>query len=279
MKLALKLLIVGLLVGSGFMNAAASAPAKSSESIKSLLERPDGKKEEVISPFEYRHLSPEDKAHSVFVPECCYTVLGGGSKLTSAVVGPLCPCIMVAVRHEGLDKTLVFHVSNKNFSSQVLKVIEREFGSAIDGTKLRLRMFAERFEEGSEKQRALFEDLSDTLTKKYGLTPVQKENSIFTSRPVGVHSFYVDAGKSVFIDKDLAIYSLSIQAERIFINNQASPLDDPEKVFKLTQNGYLAVFDHCTDNYFAGCETLSGTTVFSFMCIPDSEMGLEKLAQ
>ena len=275
MKLSLKLLMAGLLMGSGFMKAAVAELS---------LERPDGVVEKVMLPFKYRHLTPGDRDHSVFVPECFYTVLGNGLPLTSAVVGSLCPCIMVAVRHEGLDKTLVFHMNDASSAERVLEVVEKEFGDAIDGKQLRLKIFTRsvqglpavalaQMQTNPEVQKALVVSVSRALTGKYDLKPEQKKNSIFSSDHAQVYSYYFEADKSVFVDKDLNVYSLSLLAERIFTKRPVR-LHDLTGESALVSQGYDALLSRYMDRYFAGQAPL---LPFPFKCIPVSEMGLEKI--
>jgi len=277
MKVNVKFLIMSLCVVGGSVNAAVAHCS---------LQRPDGIVEKVELPFEYRHLTAEDRAHSVFVPECFYAVLGHGSELSSAVVGPLCPCIMVAVRYEALDKTLVFHMNNANSAQRVLEIVKKEFGQDIDGAQLQLRIFTKsvqglpaaalaQLETSPEDQRAMVVSVSRALTETYGLKPEQKKNSIFSSVHAQAYSYYFESDKSVFVDKDLTIYSVSLLAERIFAKRPAR-LDDLARESVLVGQGYDAVLGHYMEKYFAGQAPI---LPLPFKRLPDSEMGLEKLAQ
>jgi hypothetical protein len=193
---------------------------------------------------------------------------------------------MVAVRHEGLDKTLVFHMNDANSPERVLEVVEREFGQEIDGTQLQLKIFTKSvqglpeeqlaaMETSPHKQKGLIVSVSRILTEKYNLKPGQKKNSIFSSVHAQAYSYYFESEKSVFVDKNLTMYSVSLLAERIFAKRPVR-LDNLAGESVLVGQGYDAVLGHYMEKYFAGQAPI---LPLPFKRLPDSEKGLEKLAQ
>ncbi len=191
---------------------------------------------------------------------------------------------MVAVRYELQDKALVFHMNDASSAQRVLEIVEKEFGTGIDGRQLRLKIFTKsvqglpdiflaQMETNPDAQKAVAVSISRALTDKYGLKPEQKKNSIFTSTHAQSYSYYFEADKSVRVDKDLTIYSLSLLAERIFTKRPVQLLDLAGE-FALVSQGYDAHLSCYMARYFAGAAPI---LPLPFKCIPISEMGLEKI--
>ena len=241
-----------------------------------------GATEEIKLPFDYHHLTDEEKAHSISVPETFYTVLGNGSPVRSAIVGPLQPCVLVAVRHEKTDKALVFHVNAVNRIQDIFSIMEEEFGPSVKSEDLRVKLFTKSLKHESsevleaikhtpEKQKQFFMVIFADFMEKYNFKKSQMQAIIFSSVPSPVLSLYFRAEKSVFIDKDLNLYSISLLAERIF-NTMPINLGELEKECFLIQMGTNRVLGKYLDEY-------SPSHGMSLSKIPPSEMGLAKLSR
>lgn len=269
MKLYLNFLLGSLLLSHSMANSSA---------ILSQLARPDGKMEEVKLPFEYRSLTPTEKKTAVWVPEMFYTVLGGDSKITSALVGPLFPCIVIAVRYEPLDKVIVMHLYIKRSKpEQVLEIMKKEFGSDIDPAGIRVLLFTKSTKYfphlfSPETQKTFFMSVFTLLTETFSLGAHQMTARIFSAKHPDNYLFYHEADANVVVDKNLTASSFSFVAERIF-NSAPVSLENIAREVKYVRDGLEAARLYYTIN----CRS-ANMQATSFLRITDAVMGLEKLA-
>ncbi len=163
---------------------------------------------------------------TVFVPEFFYAVIGKGLNAQSVLAGPLCPCILVAVRHEGYDRAVVFHSNGASGATGIVDTIKKEFGYSIDSKKLIFKFFSRAFSEDVRKKcgwlpgeqeynfRCVLLNIMSTLGVPLDYT---KQACFYSchSKPETQDTF-LGIDRVLFVDKDLCLRSVSIFNEQVF---------------------------------------------------------------
>jgi hypothetical protein len=81
--------------------------------------------QKVLLPFEYKHLTAEERQKTVWVPQWFYTVINPGSDKL-AVVGPVCPCLFIALKNNSNGKIIVFHKHSDNAIQELVELAKKE---------------------------------------------------------------------------------------------------------------------------------------------------------
>ncbi len=74
---------------------------------------PNQSKKIVVLPFQYKHLSNEERKNIVIIPEYHFTSLSKDSQKTVAI-GPLQPCKLVALKNTQTGTAVFFHLHDSN---------------------------------------------------------------------------------------------------------------------------------------------------------------------
>lgn len=237
-------------------------------------------------PFPYRSLTEHDRANSVFVPELCYTLLSPESGIHSAVVGPLRPCVLLAIRNAAKDTAIIFHLSHFNTVENVLSIIEREFGDGVESSLLTVKLFTTSIEhippsalKGSlvspATQRDFLVKIMDAVSEKYKLTKHQVKAILYKTSSDDTPSFFYGATRTVFIDKNLSIASVSAIQERLFLDEPLTMVGAMKPASCMNAYNALIVRDYLRRFSFPRALQKPFPLVF----IPPSEMGLEKIRE
>ncbi len=274
MKLSLKLVMIGLLAGSSLVGAS---------SVEIELPRVDGTLEKVTLPFPYHALTDEERAQSVYLPQHCYAVLKEDSPLLGAVVGVCTPCFFMGFYHTKLNKIVAMHVHySLNDAGSVIAVLDEEFGR-IKGEDLVVKIFTrniaafppDRFEITPEKQKVLLSSIVTALFKRYRGVTVETVN--FSSPPILQGSFYGGADQSVFVDKNFKVSSISLFAEKVFVDKTLPlSLENFRPIVEESCRRMRATLQTYLKKYFRDDERREKP--IPLKRISRSERGLDKLA-
>lgn len=152
---------------------------------RSLLPDMDGKTALIITPYPYSLISHEQRAKTTYVPESCYVVLPEGNPITQAVVGPVSPCICLAMQDVTTKKMIIIHKNRGNTDTALLKILQNEFletpsdnlrlitftCAMIDKPEDKQQAHRSAFETTNQKIRETFRDLKDDKVDKNFYTP------------------------------------------------------------------------------------------------------------
>ena len=165
---------------------------------------------------------------TIFVPEFFYAVIGKGLEAQSVVAGPLCPCVLVCVRHQDQDRAIIFHYNRGSGLHEIVDVIYKEFGKKFDKKKLTFNFFTKALcevgqathEISVDDQKEFFDRLVLGLLIAFELpfdhakkTFSDQGNSLQDGDEAGV---FRNIDRTIFVDKDLNFRSTAIFNEQLF---------------------------------------------------------------
>ncbi len=251
------LIFLFYLIGSNFVQA-----------VDVSLELVPGQgKKTVRLPFDYAHLSPQDKENITFVHERFYTVLED-DKPNKALVGILSPCLVIALRNEEQGKTIVFHKHYSNNLQKLIEIAKKEL-NITNPDSLKGEIFTnnpdyyDKPNPGKDKRslkdlhqgRTLHEEvkhIKDTLIQSLHIRDRQQIRAqIFTNLlKEGELGDYELAELSILVDSKLKLNCVSIIHENVFGNFNQTNISYIDKVRNavLTLNKQL---NFLTSNHFA----------------------------
>lgn len=218
---------------------------------------------------------------TVFVTESFYAVLGKGLKTQSAVVGPLCPCILIAIRSESQDRAVIFHYCDKNNMDGIKKVIAKELGSDLNSDDLRLSCFscgdAETLKlvgSSVETREKNYKNLVDDLCSYY---QIKKQNvkSIFYTEECTYSGLLYGTERIVFVNSKLRTFNTSFANEELF-----GPIRTERDVgFYLEGTGYdnCLAFSHRSFSEESDLIENPNKKLLPFFRFPDAQAGLKWL--
>ena len=204
------------------------ASSSTTSSSSNILKTTDDKKNEIIFilPWPYKILDDATKATCQYVPQQFYTIIGKNRIPQTALVFPLNPCLLVGIRDNTNDQSLIFHVPVYCNPNNIKKIIKEKIKNNSNLTGIIFGIE----DSTSPQQSKIFTDLEKTLNKlcTKGLT-----TKLYETFPVQTHYlFNMDALTSVAIDKDLNVISLSPLASGLFLS-ELPP--SPEKQYSITE--------------------------------------------
>lgn len=118
----------------------------------------DGSTHEIKSAYPLYSLTEEERKQTVFVSESCYAILKKDSSIKGAVVGPLYPCIFIAV-HDPIDQqSIVLHHHEGNQIADIINLIKNKLDNN-NKEKFIFHMFTKKIDQLSYKQQIPQEDI------------------------------------------------------------------------------------------------------------------------
>lgn len=283
-NLSIKIIVCALLLlfSKSMVSAAAALadqPEKKQDGIQELLMQPDAQYATPYAPE--LAITDQQKQYTVFVPQNFYVVLNAETKIQRAIVGPCCPCIMVAVRNEDTDTALVFHVpfDSHKYQKKLVSVVQKAFNlkSVKELHEWKVVLFSKSFEEASEalkeqskwdqdKQAKGFDALKMCLQKTLNkhAKAVRIETMFFKGSACGLSKAdHPEIEKTVAVDKNLRAVSVSLLSQGLY--ELMPPTKSESDVYK---DFYKTVFDDYM-HAFGKEKELNR--------IPDQEAGFEAL--
>ena len=211
----------------------------------------------VILPFGYKHLSPEERQQIVWVPESFYTVINPGSHIF-ALVGPLCPCLLIALKNKTTGQIIIFHKSFANSIDNLIEIAQREinFSNPADIVGF---IFTNNLTNPEEAQE--FTTLRNGMSQQEEVAYVKNRLidslhiedtmqitiNFFTSQLAeGALADYAFAELSVIIGEDFEPHSICMMHENIFKNLDDIDLENRKKVFGEFTDLYLSYLNCLT---------------------------------
>ncbi len=227
--------VLKIMVASLFMSVALASAADSSDSVVATLGQlsrgaaaAGGSMPDLGRlPFPPITLNEQQKNESVYVPQDCHAILSDSeSGIRSAVVGYLYPCIGFFVRHAGLGKIAVFHISiNRLDIGRIGEILKHAFNKDMDGSKWGVVIFTKRYKgedkwsetkSGEELQKEVVKSLSNFVKKK-GCTHVHLHIAQSPDFGEGCCEAYKNADRTVFVDC-AGLFSLSLSGQSLLIS-------------------------------------------------------------
>ncbi len=232
--------VLKIMVASLFMSVALASAADSSDSVVATLGQlsrgaaaAGGSMPDLGRlPFPPITLNEQQKNESVYVPQDCHAILSGSeSGIRSAVVGPCHPCIGFFVRHDGLNKTVVFHIGiNRLNINRIDEILKHAFKKDMDGGKWNVLIFTKRYEgegkwsetkSGEELQKEVVKSLSDFVKEK-GCEKIQLCMAQSPDFGDDCCEEYKSADRTVFVDCNLNAFSLSLSGQSLLTSPDRS---------------------------------------------------------
>lgn len=183
---------------------------------------------------------------TVYLTESFCALLGRDLKAQSAVVGPLDPCILIAVRNHKEDRALILHRSGFNTMQSVIDALKEIFNLPDkDPENIKIIMFArynEARESGAnpsyitnEKQEAFMRGLEEVFRRFYSSDVT---SYFYKNEYEGTYLPLLYAGNTIFVDKYLKLSTTAMCNERIFN-------------YPYQNNGnYLEKYKPCKESYY-----------------------------
>lgn len=194
---------------------------------------------DVKLPFKYRGLSDEEKKRTTYLPECFYAVIDPTVNPNDFIlVGPLRPCILVAVKNIQNGRAVVFHKHYSNSIAKMIQTIKKELliDEKTDAKALVGKVFSVKFplyEQETETVlgRISFKQQHQNKSQKEELSFIknalleglnisdrsQIDANIFNKTYKGTElGEYHAASTYVLVDNDLTFYSISAMHEHVF---------------------------------------------------------------
>jgi hypothetical protein len=183
----------------------------------------------VLLPFKYKHLTAEERQKTVWVPQWFYTVINPGSDKL-AVVGPLNPCVFVALKNKANGRIVVFNKHRINSMQSLVEIAKREifFGEDSDPRDIGGIIFttiSSKYKDTIERvygisQLNVVKNIKDFIIESFRISDrAQIVANVFTNRKQNLD---LDNDKSILVilDKNFKPYcTLSNGDEMVFDMN------------------------------------------------------------
>lgn len=226
MKYNLKIQIITksifLIIGSIVSNTIESAQIHSIE-----ITTNENKTASIALPFKYKKLSKNEKNHLTYVPEYCYTILNKDNPI--ALVGPLQPCKLVAIKNKKTEDVIIFHKHDGNSTKKLCSMAYNFLNKNTNPEDIQAYIFgisSKNIEkEYSENplpgipstQKHKIQHIKKSIEKKFNLDKEQIRAQMFLNKD-GIlarkNTFYGEI--FILIDKDLNKHCCCPVLENVF---------------------------------------------------------------
>jgi|GEM_PF-2622078 len=241
-----------------------------------------------ILPFEYKHLSEDERARVTWLPERFYTIIEPGSEKL-VLVGPLQPCLFVAIKNNDNGRVIIFHKHSSNKIEYLVQIACEKLGimnpRAIRGvvfTNIPNNPFVAAALRSELQGRSIEEEVSFVKDRLISLFQIpsseanQIESFCFNSYPAYELGEYEFAELSVIIGENFKPYSISMIHENIFdemVPFSSAPLSKKvkkfeeilvSKVYEITRKNFGEIME---DSVYGGEDLLYYYDQLPFACI------------